>query len=72
MQYDTCSRCVFNYRYHIVWSTKFRFEVLHGDVRPRVRHICRKDCREQGVDIIRECSLLTISTCSCPCRANWR
>ena len=40
MQYDTGKHCVFYHRYHLVWSTKYRFKVLTGRVRLRVRDIC--------------------------------
>ena len=53
MQYDTGKHCVFYHRYHIVWSTKYRYKVLTGDLRLRVRDICRQVCRENGVDILR-------------------
>lgn len=53
MQYNTGSHCVFYHRYHLVWSTKYRFKVLHGQVRLRVRDICRQVCRENDVEILR-------------------
>ena len=53
MEYDTGKHCVFYHRYHLVWSTKYRYKVLHGDVRLRVREIIRQVCVENGVDIIR-------------------
>ena len=53
MQYDTGKHCVFYHRYHLVWSTKYRFKVLTGRVRLRVRDICRQVCRENEVDILR-------------------
>ncbi|RXV66688.1 IS200/IS605 family transposase, partial [Roseovarius sp. A46] len=46
MQYDTGKHCVFYHRYHIVWSTKYRYKVLTGALRLRVRDICRQVCRE--------------------------
>ncbi len=52
MQYDTGKHCVYYHRYHLVWSTKYRYEMLQGDVRRRVRDICKQVCREKGVDII--------------------
>ena len=52
MQYDTGKHCVFYHRYHLVWSTKYRFKVLRGDIRLRVRDIIRQVCTENGVDII--------------------
>ena len=53
MQYDTGKHCVFYHRYHLVWSTKYRFKVLRGQIRLRVRDICRQVCRENEVDILR-------------------
>jgi putative transposase len=53
MQYNTGSHCVFYHRYHLVWSTKYRFKVLKGRVRLRVRDICRQVCHENEVDILR-------------------
>ena len=52
MQYDTGKHCVFYHRYHLVWSTKYRYKVLAGNVRLRVRDIVRQVCNERGVDII--------------------
>jgi len=53
LQYDTGKHCVFYHRYHIVWSTKYRYKVLTGEVRLRVRDIIRQVCRENEVDILR-------------------
>tara|TARA_Y100001956_G_C4011829_1_gene138026 strand:+ start:174 stop:596 length:423 start_codon:yes stop_codon:yes gene_type:complete len=53
MQYDTGKHCVYYHRYHLVWSTKYRYKVLTGALRLRVRDICRQVCRENGVDILR-------------------
>ena len=52
MLYDTGKHCVFYHRYHLVWSTKYRYKVLVGDVRLRVREIIRQVCGENRVDII--------------------
>ena len=52
MQYDRSAHCVYYHRYHIVWSTKYRHRVLVGDLRLRVRAICRQVCRENGVSIL--------------------
>ena len=52
MQYATSSHCVYYHRYHIVWATKYRYEVLFGDVRLRARDICRQVCGENGVEIL--------------------
>ena len=52
MQYETGKHCVFDPRYRLVWSTKYRYKVLAGSVRLRVRDIVRQVCNERGVDII--------------------
>ena len=52
MQYEKGKHCVFYHRYHVVWSTKYRFKVLRGDVQSRVREIIRRVCSENDVTII--------------------
>jgi putative transposase len=52
MQYDKGKHCVFYHRYHLVWSTKYRYKVLVGDIRLRVREILRQVCSENRVEII--------------------
>ena len=53
MQYDTGKHCVFYHRYHLVWSTKYRYKVLTGDVRLRVRDVIRQVCDQNGVNILK-------------------
>jgi REP element-mobilizing transposase RayT/transposase len=52
MGYRKGSHSIFHHRYHIVWAPKYRFKVLHGEVRNRVREIIRQVCSEMGVTII--------------------
>ena len=52
MQYDKGKHTVFHHRYHIVWITKYRYKVLRGAVRARVREIARQVCEKLGVTII--------------------
>src|SRR3546814_9667180 len=51
---DVCSSdlTTFHHRYHIVWAPKYRFKVLHGEVRLRVREIIKQVCDELGVTIV--------------------
>lgn len=53
MQYNTGKHCVFYHRYHLVWSTKYRYKLLTGPLRVRVRDICRQVCGENGVETLR-------------------
>ncbi len=48
MPYLRGSHTAFHHRYHIVWASKYRFKVLHGEVRLRVREIIRQVCSELG------------------------
>ncbi len=52
MAYRNGSHTIFHHRYHLVWAPKYRFKVLIGDVRIRVRDIIRQVCGEMGVTII--------------------
>ena len=52
MPYDKGCHTVFHHRYHLVWITKYRYKVLKGAVRERVREILRQVCEELGVSII--------------------
>jgi len=53
MAYDRGSHTVFYHRYHIVWITKYRYQVLRGELRERVRAIIRQVCAELGVTIVK-------------------
>ncbi len=53
MQYNTGKHCVYYHRYHLVWSTKYRYKVLQGDIQLRVRDILRQVCAQNGVEIIK-------------------
>ena len=52
MSYSTGSHTVFHHRYHIVWGSKYRYKVLQGKIRERVRDIVRQVCDELDVKII--------------------
>ena len=43
---------VYHHRYHIVWITKYRYRVLQGTLRMRVREIIAQVADELGVKII--------------------
>ena len=52
MAYRSGSHTRFHHRYHIVWTPKYRYKVLIGEVRIRVRDIIRQVCAEMGVNIV--------------------
>jgi putative transposase len=49
----TGAHTVFYHRYHIGWITKYRYAVLEGAVRARIREIIRQVCAELGVTIVK-------------------
>lgn len=52
MAYRSGCRTIFLHRYHLARAPKYRYKVLIGDVRLRVREIIRQVCAEMGVNII--------------------
>jgi putative transposase len=51
-EYSKGSHTVFHHRYHLVWITKYRYRVLQGDLRLRVRAIIAQVAEEMGVRIV--------------------
>ena len=52
MSYTSGRHTFFHHRYHIVWITKYRYKVLEGALRERIRTIIRQVCKELGVQIV--------------------
>jgi REP element-mobilizing transposase RayT len=57
MSYTSGSHTAFHHRYHIVWITRYRYRVLEGALRERIRTIIRQVCKELGVQIL--CGVLS-------------
>ncbi len=53
MVYSNGSHTRFYHRCHVVWSTKYRYKVLQGAMRERIREIIRQACAEMGVHIVK-------------------
>ena len=51
--YDSGADTVFYHRYHIVRATRYRYKVLEGDPRSRIRDIIRRGCGEPGMTIVK-------------------
>ena len=47
------SHTVFNIEYHFVWVTKYRYQVLNGDVALRVCELVRQTCEAFEIHIIK-------------------
>ena len=53
MRYSSSAHTRFYHRYHVVWATKYRYKVLHGAMRERIRQIIIQTCEELGVHIVK-------------------
>ncbi|GAW37288.1 transposase IS200 like protein [Roseovarius sp. A-2] len=53
MRYSSSAHTRFYHRYHVVWATKYRYKVLHGAMRERIRKIVIQTCDELGVHIVK-------------------
>ena len=53
MKYRYGSHTVFQIEYHFVWVTKYRYQVLKGEVAERVRELVRQTCEAFEIRIIR-------------------
>jgi putative transposase len=51
-EYSKGSHTVYHHRYHIVWITKYRYRVLQGELRLRVRTIIAQTAEEMGINIV--------------------
>jgi putative transposase len=51
--YRRSSHSVYDIKYHIVWITKYRKQVLNGVIAERVRELIREICRANDVEIIK-------------------
>ena len=50
--YTRGQHTVYHHRYHIVWVTKYRYRVLQGNLRLRVREIIAHVAEEMGIKIV--------------------
>ena len=53
MSYSVSGHSTYHNRYHIVWITKYRYKVLTGPMRLRIREITRQICDQLQVRIIK-------------------
>lgn len=53
MEYRYGSHTVFNIEYHFVWVTKYRYQVLIGDVALRLRELVRQTCESFEIHIMK-------------------
>ena len=51
--YRKSSHTVYDIKYHIVWITKYRKQILRADIAHRVRELTREICRSHDVEIMK-------------------
>ena len=51
-EYSKTSHTVFHHRFHIVWITKYRYRVLQGELRLRVRELIAQVAEELGIRVV--------------------
>ena len=49
MEYRKGSHTAYNIQYHFVWVTKYRYHVLAGEVKLRVRELIRQICQQHDL-----------------------
>ena len=49
--YEHGHHTVYHHRYHIVWITKYRYRVLQGELRLRVREIIAQVAEEMRIQL---------------------
>jgi putative transposase len=52
-EYRRGSHTVYNLQYHFVWVTKYRYEVLRGEVAERTRELIRQSCMSREIKILK-------------------
>ena len=52
-EYREGAHTVFDLKYHLVWVTKYRYKVLHGEVGVRARDLIRQVCMAREIKILK-------------------
>ncbi|KGP76434.1 transposase [Desulfosporosinus sp. Tol-M] len=51
--YQRGSHAVYDIKYHLVWVTKYRYQVLNNEVGLRLRELIRQSCLSRGITIMK-------------------
>ena len=52
-EYRKGAHAVYDIKYHFVWVTKYRHDILRGEIAVRARDIIRQLCMTREIDIIK-------------------
>ncbi|GGL66063.1 IS200/IS605 family transposase [Sporolactobacillus putidus] len=50
--YQKSGHAVYDIKYHVIWVTKYRYQVLRGQIAIRLRELIRQGCEARGVIIL--------------------
>ena len=53
VEYRQGSHTVYNVEYHLVWVTKYRYQILRAEVALRARELIRQSCLSRSITIIK-------------------
>ena len=53
MRYSKSAQTRFYHRFHVIWATKYRYKVLQGLMRDRIREIIMQTCARLWVHIVK-------------------
>jgi putative transposase len=51
-EYRKGSHSIYDIKYHLIWVTKYRYQVLQGKIAERLRELIRQGCEARGMTII--------------------
>ena len=51
-EYRQSGHAVWDIKYHLVWITKYRYKILHGEVGERARDLLRQICAAREVRML--------------------
>ena len=52
-EYRTSGHAIWDIKYDVIWITKYRYEMLRGEVAERARELIRQICEAHEVRIVR-------------------
>ena len=51
-EYGKGPHTVYDIQYHVVWVTKYRYQILSGEVALRTRELIRQSCEARNITIL--------------------
>ena len=47
------SHTVYDIKYHMIWITKYRYQVIRGEIAKRLHELLRQGCEAKGIKILK-------------------